>query len=202
MGLTRQRLKTRNFYVILFVSVCILLSLWSFLLFLNARLPDFRPTGKVNDASVDFEKTEKTGHIQLSKLGEMMISMLPVDLPFTVFIPSERALQRVLQLNSVESLLDQKVNETFAILSRVMGFSTVPWRLTSREMVTWTKEVLLDSVSGFRLHAHGDSDGSLRVNNVSAESLDLTIGEITVHIMNGVLMDAEFEQSFSPDDED
>ncbi|CAA6655114.1 unnamed protein product [Spirodela intermedia] len=195
MRLSRQRLKMGGFHVISFASLCLLLSLWSLLLLLNAHLPDLPP------GPYKLLRTEETKDVQLGKLGEMMISMLPDDLPFTLFVPSESAFQGVLQLNSSDSLLDQKVNETFAILSRVMGFSTVPLRLASREVPT-RKEVLLDSVSGFRLHAHRRPDGALIVNNVRAELADITRGEIMIHIMSGVLMDAEFEQSFRPDYED
>lgn len=197
MGLSRQRLKMGSFYVISFASICLLLSLWSLLLLLNAHLPDLQ-LGKGVNAPYKPSKTEETRDVQVGRLGEMMISMLPDDLPFTLFVPSEAAFQGVLQLNSSDSLLDHKVNETFAILSRVMGFSAVPRRLSSREVPTG-KEVLLDSVSGFRLHAHRRPDGTLIVNNVRAELVDITRGEIMIHIMGGVLMDAEFEQSFRPD---
>ncbi|XP_078427464.1 fasciclin-like arabinogalactan family protein [Wolffia australiana] len=201
MDLSRHLLKMGYFSAILLVYMC-LLFIWSLLFLPNAHLPELQRNGENTDEPIDSSKLEKSREKRLGELGEMMISMLPVDLPFTVFVPSERAFQSVLQLNSDDCLLGPKVNETVAILSHVMGFSTVPWRVASGEVPKWRKEVQLYSVSGFRLHARRDPDGTLVVNGVPANSTDIARGLITVHIMNGVLMDAEFEQSFHPSDED
>ncbi|KAJ0984083.1 hypothetical protein J5N97_002439 [Dioscorea zingiberensis] len=144
----------------------------------------------------------RTGEeVSLGLLGEMMVGVLPGDLAFTVFVPSEAAFESILKLRATDSLVEDKINNTYAVLSRVMGFSAVPQHLSSAA-VPFNGEISLYSVSGFRLHAWRSSDGTLLVNNVSSERVDLRKDEIIVHVMRGVLMDAEFEQSFSPDYED
>uniref|UniRef100_A0A1D1ZGB1 Periostin n=2 Tax=Anthurium amnicola TaxID=1678845 RepID=A0A1D1ZGB1_9ARAE len=201
MALSRKKLNRGRFFVISFALVCLLLSLWCLLLLLNVYLPELPPVNSVN-MSYKHLKPERTEGVQLDKLGEMMVAMLPDDLAFTIFVPSEKAFKGVLKLDSKESLLEQKVNETYAILSRVMSFSTVPQHLPSQAipiLKEMLKEMPLDSVSGFKLYAHRLADGTLIVNNVRAEQVDIRRGEIIVHIMNGVIMDAEFEQSFRPD---
>ncbi|KAJ0984081.1 hypothetical protein J5N97_002437 [Dioscorea zingiberensis] len=140
--------------------------------------------------------------VSLGLLGDMMVGMLPGDLAFTVFVPSEAAFESILKLRATDGLVKDKINNTYAVLSCVMGFSAVPQHLSS-VAVPFNGEISLYSVSGFRLHAWRSSDGALLVNNVSSERVDLRKDEIIVHVMRGVLMDAEFEQSFSsPDYED
>ncbi|KAJ0102524.1 hypothetical protein Patl1_06543 [Pistacia atlantica] len=84
---------------------------------------------------------------ELGKFVEMMVGMLPEDLAFTVFVPSEKAFERDLRL---------RVN-------------------------------------------HDLEDAMLVVNRVKSERVDLKKGKIVVHIMDGVIMDADFEQSVLPD---
>lgn len=139
--------------------------------------------------------------VKLGELGEMMVAMLPNDLAFTIFVPSEEAFERVLKLRASDSLTEQKKNNTYAIVSRVMGFSAVPRHLPSGA-VPLHKEISFDSISGFRLYAWKDSNGTVVVNGVRSVSVDVRKAEIIVHIMSGVIMDSEFEQSFSPDDDD
>ncbi|KAF8402694.1 hypothetical protein HHK36_010782 [Tetracentron sinense] len=62
---------------------------------------------------------------RLGGFGEMMIEMLPDDLAFTVFIPSEKAFQHNLRLWADDSLVVEKMNDTYAIFSRILGFSAV-----------------------------------------------------------------------------
>ncbi|GFY82131.1 hypothetical protein Acr_02g0003710 [Actinidia rufa] len=61
------------------------------------------------------------------------------------------------------------------------------------------EEICYDSLSGFSLYISKDSDGMLIVNRVRSERVDLRKGKIVVHVMDGVIMDAEFEQSVQPD---
>ncbi|RYR46224.1 hypothetical protein Ahy_A07g031979 isoform A [Arachis hypogaea] len=111
----------------------------------------------------------------------MMLEMLPHDLAFTVFVPSEEAFKRDLRLDFNDSLKPDKYNDTYAIVSRVLGFSAVPRSIHS-DSVKLGELVNYDSLSGFSLYISKDIDGMLR-------------NEIVVHVMDGVIMDAEFEQS-------
>ncbi|XP_058089382.1 uncharacterized protein LOC131236276 [Magnolia sinica] len=138
---------------------------------------------------------------RLGKLAEVVFGMLPDDLAFTIFIPSEEAFERDVKLWANDSLVEQKANDTFAILSRLLAFSTVPQHLPFFE-IPLDREISLDSISGFRLYALRTSDGTLVVNNIQSEWVDLRKGKIIVHVMSGVIMDAEFEQSFRPDYDD
>ncbi|KAI3906552.1 hypothetical protein MKW98_009460 [Papaver atlanticum] len=138
----------------------------------------------------------------LGELGEMMIGMLPADLAFTVFVPSVKAFANELKLQVNDSVVGLKESDnTFAILSRVLAFSAVPRSLLSVN-VPVGKEVTFDSISGFTLYISRDSDGSLVVNKVRSKRLDLRKRDMVVHIMDGVIMDAEFEQSVQPENED
>ena len=59
-----------------------------------------------------------------------------------------------------------------------------------------------DSFSGFKLFVSKDVDGMLVVNRVRSKRMDLRKGEMVVHVMDGVIMEAEFEQSVRPDDDE
>lgn len=158
------------------------------------RLPDapiasFRP--KDRRAVGRYEK--------VGEFGEMVIEMLPEDLPFTVFLPSEKAFERDLGLHLNDSLVGDKANDTYAILTRVLGFSAVP-RMINSVNVPYGREVDFDSLAGFTLYMSRDADGMLVVNRIRSTNVDLQQrSNILVHIMDGVIMDAEFEQSVLPD---
>lgn len=134
----------------------------------------------------------------IGKFGEMMLEMLPQDLAFTIFVPSEKAFQRDLRLQVNRSLAAEQMNDTYAVLSRVLGFSAVPRPLYSKTML-FGKEMCFDSLSGFELCIWKESDGAMIVNRVRSARMDMRKGEIVVHIMDGVIMDFEFEQSFQLD---
>ncbi|XVE98808.1 hypothetical protein REPUB_Repub03eG0140500 [Reevesia pubescens] len=158
---------------------------------------------KVPDATVPFyknnvAKVSDNGSNSLGTFGNMMIQMLPQDLPFTVFIPSKTAFERDLRLNKNDSLVGEKMNDTYAIISRVLGFSAVPRRLDSA-MVPAGEELAYDSLSGFTLFITKDVGGVLVVNGVKSEKVAIKRGKLVVHVMDGVIMDAEFEQSIQPD---
>lgn len=140
--------------------------------------------------------------VTLRGLGELMVGMLPDDLAFTVFVPSEKAFGRDLRMwaNDTSMGLAEK-NNTFATISRILGFSAVPQKLHSVELPVG-KEITVDSISGFKLYVLREFDGTVVVNRVRSERVDLKRGEIVLHIMDGVIMDADFEQSVQPDDED
>lgn len=177
------------------VSVCCLLVVVITVLKLpeasvtNRMMPSFRPR----------ETRTILGDAKIGIFGEMIIKMLPEDLAFTVFIPSERAFERDLRFNASGSLKADKFNNTYAILTHIFGFSVVP-RTISSVSVPFGEEISYDSLSGYSLYISKDSDGMLIVNGVRSEHVDLWKGKIVVHIMDGVIMDAEFEESVQTDD--
>lgn len=131
----------------------------------------------------------------IGKFGEIVIGMLPQDLGFTLFLPSEKAFERDLGLK-----LGENGNDTYAILTRVLGFSAVPRRIYAND-VQFGEEIDYDSISGYTMYISKDSDGGLIVNRIASEMVDLRRGKIVVHVMDGVIMDSEFEQSVRPDDD-
>lgn len=137
--------------------------------------------------------------VKLCKFGEMMIEMLPQDLAFTVFVPSEEAFKRDLHLGVNDSLRPDKFNDTYAIVTRVLGFSAVPRSLPSANL-RLGELVSYDSLSGFPLYISKDIDGMLVVNRIRSEIVDVRKKEIVVHVMDGVIMDADFEQSVLSDE--
>ncbi|KAL3521185.1 hypothetical protein ACH5RR_019334 [Cinchona calisaya] len=58
---------------------------------------------------------------QKGKFGQMLIEMLPEDLPFAVFLPSEKAFQRDLRLRLDDNLDGGKADDAYAILTRSLG---------------------------------------------------------------------------------
>ncbi|TXG49910.1 hypothetical protein EZV62_025785 [Acer yangbiense] len=135
---------------------------------------------------------------ELGKFAEMMLEMLPEDLAFTVFVPSAKAFERDLRLQVNDSLVGDKMNNTDAIISRVLGFSAVP-RTLSSVSVPYGEGISYDSLSGFTLYISKGLDGMLMVNRVRSERVDVKKGKLLVHVMDGVIMDAEFEQSVQLD---
>ncbi|XP_052184299.1 uncharacterized protein LOC127796274 isoform X2 [Diospyros lotus] len=154
--------------------VCVVVSLCCLLVVIIslAKLPEI--SGEDNLTSNRLKTTEKVlVDENVGLFGKMIIEMLPEDLAFTVFVPSRRAFEHDLKLNENDSLA-----------------ASVPLG----------EEIRYDSLSGFSLYTSKDPDGMLIVNGVRAEHVDLRKGKIAVHIMDGVIMDAEFERSFQPDD--
>ncbi|XP_072996378.1 uncharacterized protein [Typha latifolia] len=192
-----RRFISRNsvYLVFIFISVSCLLLLF------NSSLPevswDITTVGS-HEASLPCRISDEGG---LGEFGDMMVAMLPDDLAFTVFVPSKIAFEKILHLRANESLTKENVNNTYAIVSRVLGFAAIPRHLPYGA-VPMRKEIMFDSISGFKLYAWKDFDGTLVVNGVRSECVDTRRAETIVHIMKGVIMDAEFEQSFSPDYED
>ncbi|KAK1355931.1 FAS1 domain-containing protein [Heracleum sosnowskyi] len=184
--------------VIAYIGVLITVSCLSVIIFSILRLPD---------VTVNLNMPRKLNHHVLQvehdyvigKFGEVMLEMLPQDLSFTIFMPSQNAFERDLRLNLSDSLvLGEKFNDTYAILSRILGFSVVPRRIVSGS-VDVEKERCYDSLSGFGLFVSKDEKGMLMVNRVRCERMDVMRGKIVLHIMDGVIMDADFEQSVGPD---
>ncbi|KAL5733085.1 hypothetical protein ACOSQ2_032777 [Xanthoceras sorbifolium] len=178
-------LKNSIFLVLVVVSVCCLLVL----ILSMHRLPEIS-LGRPYHIMIN----RKVSANELGKFAEMMLEMLPKDLAFTVFVPSAKAFERDLKLQVNNSLVGDKMNNTYAIISRVLGFSAVP-RTLSLVSVPFGEEISYDSLSGYPLYVSKSLDGMLVVNTVRSERVDLKNGKIVVHIMDGVIMDAEFEQS-------
>ncbi|PSS34490.1 FAS1 domain protein [Actinidia chinensis var. chinensis] len=193
--MTRNRfVRSPVAFVCVVVSVCCLLVVIITVL----KLPEVSVTDS-KMASFRARRLKKGSEDEkISQFGEMIIEMLPEDLAFTVFVPSERAFERDLGWNGNDSLTGDKFNNTHAILTRILGFSAVP-RTISSVSVPSGEEICYDSLSGFSLYILKDSDGMLIVNRVRSERVDLRKGKIVVHVMDGVIMDAEFEQSVQPD---
>ncbi|KAJ8426484.1 hypothetical protein Cgig2_014282 [Carnegiea gigantea] len=173
--------------ILILVSICCLVVVIMSML----NLPEI-PTG---DSEIEFQQSSELG-----KFGEMMLEMLPTDLAFTVFVPSERAFEHDLGLRGNHSLSSEEWNNTYATVSRVLGFSAVPRKIYS-DSIPIGKEKSFDSISGFELYVSKDLEGELVVNGVRSKWVDMQKGELVVHIMEGVIMDAQFEQSVRPDDE-
>ena len=155
----------------------------------NGAMPFFK--------NINMLKVSGIGN-SLGIFGNMMIQMLPEDLAFTVFIPSEAAFKRDLRLHTNDSLVGEKLNDTYAVISRVLGFSAVSRTLDSA-MVPAGEELSYDSLSGFTLFISKDVGGVLVVNGVNSDRVDIRRRKLVVHVMDGVIMDAEFEQSVQPD---
>uniref|UniRef100_A0A5B7BNU9 FAS1 domain-containing protein n=1 Tax=Davidia involucrata TaxID=16924 RepID=A0A5B7BNU9_DAVIN len=195
MNMKRGRfLKNSVAFVCIIVSVsCLLVVIISVL-----KLPDV----SLGNSAIHSLRTTKfkrgPKEERIGKFGEMMVEMLPEDLAFTIFIPSEKAFERDLRLRMNDSLVAERANDTYAILTRILGFSTVP-RMIYSDSVPFGKMISYDSLSGFGLYISKDLDGMLVVNRVPSVRVDFRKGEIVVHIMNGVIMDSEFEQSVQPD---
>ncbi|KAI4306800.1 hypothetical protein L6164_030046 [Bauhinia variegata] len=157
------------------------------------------PEASTGDREMGFYPTIKSrkvsqNAISLGKFGEMMVEMLPQDLAFTVFVPSEEAFNRDLHLLVNDSLVPEKFDDTYATISRILSFSAVPRALSSVN-VPFGEHVSYDSLSGFPLYISKDIDGTLVVNRVRSEVVDVKKKEILIHVMDGVIMDADFEES-------
>ncbi|GMJ01513.1 hypothetical protein like AT3G55820 [Hibiscus trionum] len=177
---------------IAFVFLLLLFCCISLLIVSMLRVPDIA-TGN------DMNLLKASGNDDsIGTFGNMMLDMLPEDLAFTVFLPSEMAFEHDLRLNTSESLVGEKMNDTYTVISRVLGFSVVP-RVLDSTMVPAGKEVSYGSLSGFDLFVSKDVGGVLVVNGVKLERVDIRRGKLVVHVIDGVIMDAEFEQSVQPD---
>ncbi|KAM7499346.1 hypothetical protein LguiA_023760 [Lonicera macranthoides] len=186
-------LKNSIAFVALVVSIsCLLVVMVSVL-----RLPEI----SVGKSAMGFIRPKKIKNVsenaRIGKFGEMMLQMLPDDLAFTIFIPSEKAFEQDLKLRVNDSLVGEKANDTHAILTRILSFTAVPWMIPSATL-PYGKEFIYDSLSGFSLYISKDVDGMVIANGIRSERVDLRKGKIVLHVMDGVIMEAEFEQSVRP----
>ncbi|KAH9298632.1 hypothetical protein KI387_030314, partial [Taxus chinensis] len=118
-----------------------------------------------------------------------MVRMLPDDLPFTVFVPSEQKLQRTLGQRdnfagegnfTEEMVVNSTYNNTIAVVSRIIGFSIVPLNLLSSYVKSRDGCGFYISI---QLQITRSSCGVLYVNNVSCEVTDARKGQLIAHVM-------------------
>lgn len=184
----------KNPVAFVFVVLTVYFALITFISVL--RLPE-SPEGSIRHNK---KMMKISRDVRIGKFGEMVIEMLPEDLAFTVFLPSQKAFERDLGLHLNDStFVGEKVNnDTYAVLTRVLGFTAVPRTIYS-EKVPFIKEIDYDSLTGYILHISRDVDGMLLVNRVRSERVDLQENNLLLHVMDGVIMDADFQQSLLPD---
>eukprot|EP00252_Welwitschia_mirabilis_P012593 TRINITY_DN2776_c0_g1_i2.p1 TRINITY_DN2776_c0_g1~~TRINITY_DN2776_c0_g1_i2.p1 ORF type:complete len:229 (-),score=15.22 TRINITY_DN2776_c0_g1_i2:405-1091(-) len=183
------------------------------LLILSMFKPSFHSTSfREKQENIRFSSRHflNGGKHELGRFGKILVGMLPDELPFTVFVPSENSFLQILQphakeeadaTDSDDTAYNSSSSSVNAIISRILGFSAVPEKVTSSALPLGGETVKY-SISGFKLHILRTANGALLVNNVMTDTMDLRIGEIVVHVVNGVLTDAEFEQSIMPEDEE
>ncbi|KMZ68503.1 Fasciclin-like domain-containing protein [Zostera marina] len=172
------------------------------LLLLNSNLPDPPTDGGRNGGPKTKRKKAEGEESRIGTLGETMVRMLPDDLPFTVFVPSSESFKTVLNIIEEPQAKSNLSNDTLAILSRLMGFSTVPHHLLSQDLLISQKQTF-DSVSGFKLrvnkkHLKDGRTATLVVNSINSIYVDIRMPktDTIVHIMDGVIMDPQFALSF------
>ncbi|CAN7095127.1 hypothetical protein HID58_035496 [Brassica napus] len=190
---------------VFFLFLLITTSSLTILIFSLLRLPESPPiiiTGKLRADLSD----------ELGFFGNTMVEMLPEDLVFTAFVPSEKAFNRDLGMTKPNNTRKSKSLEdeenTYAVVSRILGFAVVPYRVEEVD-VGKDETASYESLSGFTLKIWRKSrnGGGLVVNGVETEKMGLKRGKIMVHIMDGVIMDSDFAQSVAssdttPQDED
>ncbi|KAL0714520.1 hypothetical protein Bca4012_021499 [Brassica carinata] len=173
---------------VFFLFLLITTSSLTILIFSLLRLPESPPITTTRKLRADLSE-------ELGFFGNMMVEMLPEDLVFTAFVPSEKSFDRDLGMtkpNNTSKLEDEEDN-TYAVVSRILGFAVVPYRVEGVD-VGKDETASYESLSGFTLKIWRKS-GGLVVNGVESEKMGLKRGKISVHVMDGVIMDSDFAQS-------
>ncbi|ESQ44868.1 hypothetical protein EUTSA_v10010736mg [Eutrema salsugineum] len=188
---------------VLFLFLLITASSLTILVFSFLRLPESPP---VAGDYLSLRKLRYDLSDELGFFGKMMIEMLPEDLVFTAFVPSDEAFSRDLglKLNNSRRIEDDGDN-TYAVVSRIMSFAVVPYKVEEGD-IGKDETASYESLSGFTLKIWKKRNGGgLVVNGVETVKMGLKRGKIVVHAMDGVIMDYDFAQSVdssSPQDED
>ncbi|KAJ0246892.1 hypothetical protein HA466_0173630 [Hirschfeldia incana] len=179
---------------VFFLFLLIATSSLTILIFSLLRLPESPPittTGKLRADDLSNE---------LGFFGNMMVEMLPEDLVFTAFVPSEKSFDRDLGMTKPNSTskskpLEDDEENTYAVVTRILAFSVVPYRVEGGD-IGRDETASYESLSGFALKIWRKSGGGgIVVNGVETEKMGLKRGKITVHVMDGVIMDSDFAQS-------
>ncbi|XP_010534568.1 PREDICTED: uncharacterized protein LOC104810077 [Tarenaya hassleriana] len=184
-------LKNPVAFLCLIITACSL----AVLIMSLTRLPETPP---VTGGEVVLRRTQAdiSESYELGVFGRMMIEMLPEDLVFTAFVPSDRAFATKLGLEPNKSRRAENEDNQYAVVSRVLGFSVVPYKVEEGD-VGEGETVSYESLCGYTLNVWRKKDeGGLVVNGVETKKIGIRKGKILVHLMNGVIMDAEFAQSF------
>ncbi|XP_010427382.1 PREDICTED: uncharacterized protein LOC104712229 [Camelina sativa] len=194
---------------VFFLLLLITLSSLTILIFSFLKLPETPLAAGNHIRKLRYELTDELGYF-----GNMMIEMLPEDLVFTAFVPSDKSFRRDLglrsnnsrQIKSLEDDDDEGDDNTYAVVSRIMGFAVVPYKVEEAD-IRKDETASYESLSGFTLKIwRRRNSGGLVVNGIETEKMGLIKrGKIIVHVMNGVVMDSDFAQSLAsstPQDED
>ncbi|XP_010504452.1 PREDICTED: uncharacterized protein LOC104781471 [Camelina sativa] len=193
---------------VFFLLLLIALSSLTILTFSFLKLPETPLAAGNHLRKLRYELTDELGYF-----GKMMIEMLPEDLVFTAFVPSDQSFRRDLGLRSnnsrqIKSLEDDddEGDNTYAVVSRIMGFAVVPYKVEEADIRNG-ETASYESLSGFTLKIwRKRNSGGLVVNGIETEKMGFVKrGKIIVHVMNGVVMDSDFAQSLAsstPQDED
>ncbi|EOA24764.1 hypothetical protein CARUB_v10018041mg [Capsella rubella] len=185
---------------VVFLLLLITLSSLTILIFSFLKLPETPLAAGNHLCKQRNELTDELGYF-----GKMMIGMLPEDLVFTAFVPSDKAFRRDLGLKSnnsrrINSLEDDDGDNTYAVVSRIMGFAVVPYKVEEADIRN-DETASYESLSGFKLKIwkkERNGGSGLVVNGVETEKVGFVKrGKTIVHIMNGVVMDSDFAQSFA-----
>ncbi|KAG7561019.1 FAS1 domain [Arabidopsis thaliana x Arabidopsis arenosa] len=190
---------------VFFLFLLITASSLTILIFSFLKLPETTPATGNHLRKLGDDLSDELGFF-----GKMMIEMLPEDLVFTAFVPSEKSFSRDLGLKSnnsrpIKSQEDDDGDNTYAVVSRIMSFAVVPNKVEEVDLGK-DETASYESLSGFTLKIWKKRNGGgLVVNGIVTEKMGLKRGKIIAHIMNGVVMDSDFAQSLAsstPQDED
>lgn len=196
--------------------------------------------------------------LDIGEWQEMMVQMLDWTLPFTVFVPSNVALSKVLkstvlaigshgkvessaalpdlQFTQVSTLAevtqdmstsgganlprkslkdprppsfhngsttrpDEELEAISAVISRLLAFGAIPSRILAEGVLSGS-QTRWESISGYSVYVAKDPMRGLLANNISCQTTDIFRGSTVVHILEGALMDPEFEQAVTVEDEE
>ncbi|KAL1207954.1 hypothetical protein V5N11_034247 [Cardamine amara subsp. amara] len=183
---------------VIFIFLLITASFLTILIFSFFRLPETSPAAGDH---LFLRKLRDNISDELGYFGMMMIEMLPEDLVFTAFVPSDKAFSRDLgmKLNNSRPIKSSEDNDgdnnTYAVVSRIMGFAVVPYKIEEQDIKN-DETASYASLSGFTLKIWKKRNGGgLVVNGVVTEKMGLKRGKIIVHTMDGVIMDSDFAES-------
>lgn len=174
--------------------------------FFYTRAPSDAALAASGFPSVPFSHLRSPPKYQtVGAFGDMMIAMLgPTDVPFTLFVPSHAAFLNASSIFRRREGKGEKLDitepnsPTYAVMSHMLSFSAVPKPILSTHIPVG-KEVTYESLSGFLLSLARVPGRGLLVNNLTCALTDLQMGRFVIHVLNGALMDFEFEQSMAQD---
>ncbi|KAL3688546.1 hypothetical protein R1sor_014855 [Riccia sorocarpa] len=154
---------------------------------------------KTPEGELEMQETRDLG-----RFGNRMVNMVADDLPFTLFVPTEEAMAKLVrscgrrvkeslaESNTLNKTEERRASESrclSAVVSRVMSFSTVPMQIFSSEIVEG-KEVALETLSGYKLYLALDPRRGFVVNNFTLVDVNISKGQLVIHMTDGVLMDS------------